>query len=254
MPIRNKENLDQLSLPFAPLYYAYGMSLLNHSIQQASFLGDAVPETKNILMEEPENSLEESPIETDAHSTTDLASAEPCIPMDIEQRSGAMVEKTMELIDDLQVAWEVLDMARVIYEKAIQEGSGLETTALSLKLANVYIALGDVSMESDAFVSATEDFKKALTLRQTHLPADDRSIPEIFFKIGVAFEMAEKYAEAKSNIEEALSILKARNIYLKKLLDAPSSQGKDTVVDLEKTKEEIADLEALFPDLEAKVP
>ena len=238
MIFRNKENLDQLSLPFAPLYYAYGMSLLNNSIQQASILGDAVIEAS------PPEDQQEEPFSEQIENGDENEDQ-----MDVEQRSGEVVEKTVELIDDLQAAWEVLDMARVIYDKAIESGSGLETSSLSLKLANVYLALGDVSMESDSFDSAAEDFKKALRLRQAHLSSDDRAIPEVLFKIGVAYEMADRYPEARENMKESLDLLRSRNDYLEKVLNSTGQNGET----LEKIKEEIADLDALFPDLEAKV-
>ena len=43
--------------------------------------------------------------------------------------------------DDLSVAWEVLDIARIIYSKI--EGDDAE-----IKLGEIYILLGDVSLEN----------------------------------------------------------------------------------------------------------
>lgn len=47
--------------------------------------------------------------------------------------------------DDFNAAWEVLDLARAIYGKKIQEDDDEE---VKLKLADTYIALGDVSLET----------------------------------------------------------------------------------------------------------
>jgi HAT1-interacting factor 1 len=47
--------------------------------------------------------------------------------------------------DDFNAAWEVLDLARAIYDKQKDESGDEEVT---LKLADTYIALGDVSLET----------------------------------------------------------------------------------------------------------
>jgi HAT1-interacting factor 1 len=47
--------------------------------------------------------------------------------------------------DDFNAAWEVFELARGIYEK---ENDGDDQT--KLKLADIYIALGDVSLETGA--------------------------------------------------------------------------------------------------------
>jgi HAT1-interacting factor 1 len=46
--------------------------------------------------------------------------------------------------DDFNAAWEVLDLARALYEK---QGDSDEA---KLKVADTYIALGDVSLETGA--------------------------------------------------------------------------------------------------------
>jgi HAT1-interacting factor 1 len=49
--------------------------------------------------------------------------------------------------DDFNAAWEVLDLARAIYDKQKDEDDDEE---VKLKLADTYIALGDVSLETGA--------------------------------------------------------------------------------------------------------
>jgi len=47
--------------------------------------------------------------------------------------------------DDFNAAWEVLDLARAIYDREIQQE---EDDEVKLKLADTYIALGDISLET----------------------------------------------------------------------------------------------------------
>lgn len=54
-------------------------------------------------------------------------------------------EEDGEPEDDFNAAWEVLDLARAIYDKQVTEEDGDE---VKLKLADTYITLGDVSLET----------------------------------------------------------------------------------------------------------
>ena len=59
-------------------------------------------------------------------------------------------EEDGEPEDDFNAAWEVLDLARAIYDKQKDENNDEE---VRLKLADTYIALGDVSLETGLFFS-----------------------------------------------------------------------------------------------------
>jgi HAT1-interacting factor 1 len=48
--------------------------------------------------------------------------------------------------DDFNAAWEVLDLARAIYEKRMDGDEEIQ-----LKVADTFIALGDISLETGAF-------------------------------------------------------------------------------------------------------
>jgi HAT1-interacting factor 1 len=55
--------------------------------------------------------------------------------------------------DDFNAAWEVLDLARAIFEKQKDEDD-----MAKLKLADTYMCLGDVSLETGQFVFPTRSF------------------------------------------------------------------------------------------------
>jgi HAT1-interacting factor 1 len=61
--------------------------------------------------------------------------------------------------DDYNAAWEVLDVARTIYTKILDE-AGLEGQGMReerLRLADTYLALGDVSCETGMFPTSWID-------------------------------------------------------------------------------------------------
>lgn len=64
---------------------------------------------------------------------------------DDEEQEGEEGEEG-EPEDDFNAAWEVLDLARAIYEKRKDEDDEVK-----LKLADTYIALGDVSLETGTY-------------------------------------------------------------------------------------------------------
>jgi HAT1-interacting factor 1 len=60
-------------------------------------------------------------------------------------QAAAEEEEEEEPEDDFNAAWEVLDLARAIYDRQASEEDDDE---VRLKLADTYIALGDVSLET----------------------------------------------------------------------------------------------------------
>ncbi len=75
------------------------------------------------------------------------------VPDPDEEEEGGQEEEDGEPEDDFNAAWEVLDLARAIYDKqAVEEGD----EEVKLKLADTYIALGDVSLETGASTSLFE--------------------------------------------------------------------------------------------------
>jgi HAT1-interacting factor 1 len=61
-----------------------------------------------------------------------------------EQEREDEEDEDAEPEDDFNAAWEVLDLARAIYEKQ----NGDDDDEIKLKLADTYVALGDVSLET----------------------------------------------------------------------------------------------------------
>lgn len=77
-----------------------------------------------------------------------------------EGADGDAEQDAKTMADDLEVAWEMLEVARVIYSRYPDE------LAVEKELARVYMRLGDLGMESDVFEQAKSDYEKSLMLRQ----------------------------------------------------------------------------------------
>jgi tetratricopeptide (TPR) repeat protein len=107
------------------------------------------------------------------------------------------------LEDDFALAWEVLDIARLIFSKD-EANKFLEAEALQ--------EIGDLSMETENFNNAVSDYGKALEL----LVACDaalRELASINFKLGIALEFEGRdlgeacaaYEHAKEHLQNYLA-------------------------------------------------
>lgn len=85
------------------------------------------------------------------------------VPEGGEAEDGAGAEDDEQdaknVADDLEVAWEMLEVARVIYSRFSEDPE------VEKELAHVYMRLGDLGMESDVFAQARSDYEKSLMLQ-----------------------------------------------------------------------------------------
>jgi HAT1-interacting factor 1 len=83
--------------------------------------------------------------EEEEEKTVDLLGAQPEDAEEEEEEEDGEAEEDGEPEDDFNAAWEVLELARSLYE-------GMSGDAAKLKLADTYVALGDVSLETGAYI------------------------------------------------------------------------------------------------------
>ena len=161
----------------ADLYFSYGKALLENAISQASVLGKQGEEEKvntegmSTVFDNPERfahscmpsgssaggsgpilsfsgdaeDIEDS-VEVGEDVAVDLfADAAKKLAADDNEAEGEGDDDAddAEPEDDFNAAWEVLDLARAIYDKQMEDNEEVK-----LKLADTYITLGDISLET----------------------------------------------------------------------------------------------------------
>lgn len=126
---------------------------------------------------------------------------------------------------NLEVAWEVLQNAALIFQR--QEEKGLA------KLLDVYTEMANISIENGNFEIALDDYNRALTTFSCLEDADknERIAAEIHYKIGLCQSMLKLYDESVKSFQKASDILAS-------------------VIEIEKTKEQTEDTAANIKDLE----
>lgn len=103
--------------------------------------------------------------------------------------------------DDFVTAYEVLDLARVLLVKRIEELQGTEgkgkATAdsedmnqLKERLADTYDLQAEISLEGERFPTAVVDLQAALGLKKELFPQDSSLIAEGHYKLSLALEFS----------------------------------------------------------------
>ncbi|CCI40359.1 unnamed protein product [Albugo candida] len=142
--LKTKIELKQTSeaLELAPIYYEYGNALLSLAEGTANVFGNAL------------DGSEKDP--GDKRSAQGQEEKETQCKNEVQETPN---EENVAK-DDLELAWEMLEVARVIYARHPEDLS------IEKELARVYMRLGDLSMESENFSRAKQDYENSLVLNK----------------------------------------------------------------------------------------
>lgn len=173
-----------------------------------------------------------------------------------EETSEENAEEGAE-VGTLQLAWEVLELARTIYEKEYERlnnkvNESNELKEIQLKQADCLLKLGEVGVESETYDSAIEDYFKCKDLLKKALSADDRRFAEVSYQLGLAYGYKCLYDLSKANYEEALEVIETRIKNCQQQLEEKSA-STEAEKEIEELKAEIESLSSLVPDIKNKI-
>lgn len=111
---------------------------------------------------------------------------------DDEEEDADAEEQEGEEDDDLENAWEILDLARHLFEKQLPEltAESEDHKNTRIMLSDVFDLLGEVSLESENFKQAAKDLNSSLKMKLELYPAESTLIPEAHFKLALALEFS----------------------------------------------------------------
>ena len=312
----------ELSSQNADLLYAYGRCLYHVAVKNSDVLGSKVAgekredgqqklsinkqkkqervakanrQEKSIAKEVVTRIVENGPIlpdvEADRRSTPyfNFTGDENFDVSDEDEGEGPEsiaedVEYTDEE-DDFVNAYEVLDLARVLLMKKLNEvvnGSGKgkeeresqQVQQLKERLADTYDLQAEISLEGERFSDAVIDLKSALELKKGLFPQESSLVAEAHFKLSLALEFSSVTQrrnedgevdantdarvdesmrdEATQEMEEAIASCRMR---IKKeeaiLLDPSEANGESAKSKV--TKGDIAGVKAMVKEMEQRV-
>jgi HAT1-interacting factor 1 len=223
------EKYGERSLECANLYFVYGKALLENAISHSAVLGK----------EEAEGALRDAGEEEDkaggsSSSRFHFGGDGEDEPVDLlgqaakanEEEDGEEEEEEEgEPEDDFNAAWEVLDLARTFFEKHDDDES-------KLKLGDIHITLGDVSLETENFSQAITDYTAGLKLKSELLPLYSRQIAEAHYKLSIVLDLTSgRLSESIEHAEKALQSVEARLVVLRDYITGTMQKDAGEAVD-----------------------
>merc|ERR1712142_1385728 len=200
----------------------------------------ATPEDDGVKKDKKEDATEEE--QGDEVSSMDEGTEdEEGTEVGTEEGKSGEEKKDDDDPSNLQLAWEMLELAKVVYTKQIESGDLENKAQIEERLCSIIISSGEVSIEYENYAQAVEDLKACLS-KQDSLPKDSRIVAETHYQLGVAHGYNNQFEDAVSSLNTAIKILKERVKNLKE-----SSSVSDDV------QKEIAELETLIPEIEQKI-
>ncbi|XP_029489051.1 histone-binding protein N1/N2-like isoform X4 [Oncorhynchus nerka] len=158
---------------------------------------------------------------------------------DDEGEGTAEDKESEEEVGNLQLAWEMLEVAKVIYKRK-------ENEADQLMAAQAYLKLGEVGAESGNYPAAVEDFQDCLALQLKHLPPHSRLLAETHYQLGMTYCYIGQYSQAIQHYSSSVKVIEGRLAMLQGVLD----KGENGA---EEGKTELEELKLLLPDIAEKV-
>ncbi|GFR51027.1 hypothetical protein Agub_g13354 [Astrephomene gubernaculifera] len=140
--------------------------------------------------------------------------------------------------DDMKLAWEMLELARLIYSKHQPEQH-------HSKLAEVHKSLGDITSEQERFEEAVDSYKQSLEHLQAMQPPSLRRIAEVQYKLSLALTYQDQPEEALKETQAAITSLEAAVAETEEKLAALPTDGSGG----EAAEEEGRQLQATSDDL-----
>jgi len=200
-------------------------------------VGDDVPM-------EAEGVDEKTEMEVDCQEEDGQESQEECDHADDKAAAAEHEVKAAEEPSTLQLAWEVLELSKLICKEQLEGGKATAAkdtmAAMEKRFCDTYHLLSEVSLESGNYGQAVEDLRVCLERQKVVLPVDCRNIAVTHYQLGVALGFDKKYDEAITSLETAATVL---NNTVGKLKEKAGRMAKM----------EVAEIEALMPEIKAKI-
>ncbi|XP_074453870.1 nuclear autoantigenic sperm protein isoform X2 [Larus michahellis] len=190
-------------------------------------------EEKDDLMEEGEETEESE----EEDKENDKAEDDKENELAVEDKS--LQESEEDEIGNLELAWDMLELAKVIYKRQ-------ETKEAQLHAAQAHLKLGEVSIESENYTQAIEEFQACLALQQKYLEAHDRLLAESHYQLALAYHYNSQFDEAVLQFGKSVEVIDKRMAMLtERIKKAESGSPED--------EKEIEELKGLLPEIKEKI-
>jgi HAT1-interacting factor 1 len=261
-------------------YFWYGKALLETSRNQQDFLGTKA-ENEDVENEDPEEEeksasgpvevskqplekIEEKIEDSDEKSDEKVAeSAENAEKPENEKSETDKPETNEETedpakkenlgseedwedadedeISDQQLAYEMFEMARGIYENLMDQ-----TQETEIKRAECHMSIGEISGENGQIEEAIVEYYSALDILEKKLPEErKRRLAEVYVSLGCSQDAIYQYSKSVTSFEKAIEVMETRVEFL-------NSKDEESLKPADK-REMISLKDTVIPELKEKI-
>lgn len=229
---------DQLGMP----YLLYAKSLIAVAQDETKVMNNVPEENEGEEDDDEEEEEEDAPeeveaVKPDTNGTEKTNGHSEEAGPSGEQKSDDMAETDSKGADDeddaaatLQVAWEVLELAAIIFAKQGEAGY--------TNLADTYLELASISFENSNFELAVKDYERSIEIYHELPVLQRRILAEIHFKIGLCHLMLNSYEQSLVSFKKAVDLLNDE-IDEEKAKEPQTDEVKNKIIDMEEIKEGI---------------
>ncbi|XP_030428112.1 nuclear autoantigenic sperm protein isoform X4 [Gopherus evgoodei] len=158
---------------------------------------------------------------------------------DLTVEDKSLQESEEDEVGNLELAWDMLELAKVIYKRQ-------ETKEAQLHAAQAHLKLGEVSVESENYAQAIEEFQACLALQQKYLEAHDRLLAESHYQLALAYHYNSQFDEAILQFSKSVEVIDKRMVMLTERIK--KAEGGST-----EDEKEIEELKGLLPEIKEKI-
>lgn len=235
----------------ADAYFCYGQALLHLARMETGALGNVIEEdderspVEGVGTEDEEDKTEEGEGTEEEGEAVEEADADE----ESTSQNGSQDGENPDDVSSLQLAWEMLELAKLIYLKD-------ESKAAKLRAAESHLKLGEVSLEIEQYEEAIQDLSKCLEIQREYLEPDNRLLAETYYQLGLAYCFNKQFTESAESFASAIKVIEERIVNQSKILDTATDEEKDTKdfdSPIYKARKEIEELKEILPDIRAKI-
>uniref|UniRef100_A0A182QWV8 Tetratricopeptide SHNi-TPR domain-containing protein n=1 Tax=Anopheles farauti TaxID=69004 RepID=A0A182QWV8_9DIPT len=164
----------------------------------------------------------------DSSSTNDATNGEPQ-PGPSTSNGDMTIPAQDETAENLQVAWEILELAVHIFKQQGEKGNE--------NLPECYTELAGISFENSFFKEAIKDYGKALEIYNKTDQPDRRLLAEVNYKVGLCHMMEREFKQSIEAFKGAIRELE--KVVEEEKAKEQTDDTKEVIEDLEQMKQEI---------------
>ncbi|CAF3310755.1 unnamed protein product [Rotaria socialis] len=227
--LRGNDTAVELAEP----YFYYGQALLYLGLNEQQVLGSNI--VKDEDNDEDDEDEEEEEEEEEGEEEQKKEGKKENVEEEQEEEKADDSIPDDEHVNDLERAFEILECAHMIYSKLLETEPN--DAHIITRIGDLHVMLADICNENGDHETALSHVLKAIELQEAiNEQQRYRLLAESYYKLGLIYELINKFSEAVDSFDKALSAVR-------QAIDQTTGDDKEN---------EREELKSLLPTIELK--